>query len=40
MGVMPLAKGRVANAWVNSLLYLAILTAVIIFIVSILSERS
>jgi hypothetical protein len=40
MGVMPIAKGRIANAWVNSLLYLAIVIAILIFIVSILSERS
>jgi hypothetical protein len=40
MGVAQLSKDRVTNLWINSIGYLAILIAVISFIVSILSDRS
>lgn len=40
MGVQPITKDRVTNAWFNSILYLAVVIAILSFIVSILSERS
>ncbi len=40
IGVAMLSKDRVTNLWINAIGYLAILIALISFIVSILSDRS
>jgi hypothetical protein len=40
MGVAPVVKDRVINLWINAIVYLAILVALISFIFFILSDRS
>lgn len=40
MGVALVARDRGTNLWINTLGYLAVLVAIIVFIVSILSDRS